>query len=99
LTNDFFVHHDKLCPQAARGEGQNEITARKRNEETNFCEFSALYIGKMNCTLNLMGMDTFIQNTVKGVTILVVAAVVSCSTKLNIFKEGPDELGNQDRKF
>jgi hypothetical protein len=46
-----------------------------------------------------MGMDTFIQNTVKGVTILVVAAVVSCSTKLNIFKEGPDELGNQDRKF
>ena len=93
------MHHDKLCPLAARGAGQNEITARRGHEETNFCEFSALYIGKMNCTSNLMEMDTFIQNTVKGVTILVVAAVVSCSTKLNIFKEGPDELGNQNRKF
>ena len=93
------MHHDKLCPLAARGEGQNEITVRRRNEETNFCEFSALYIGKMNCRLNLMGMDTFIQNTEKGVIILVVAAVVSCSTQLTIFKEGPDELGNQNRKF
>ena len=78
------MHHDKLCLLAARGEGQNEITARKRNEETNFCEFSALYIGKMNCTLNLMGMDTFIQNIVKGVIILVAVAVVSRTTKLNI---------------
>ena len=47
-----------------------------------FC--GALFIGVINNGLNLMGMDTFIQNIVKGVIILVAVAVVSRTTKLNI---------------
>ncbi len=47
-----------------------------------FC--GALFIGVINNGLNLMGMDTFIQNIVKGAIILVAVAVVSRTTKLNI---------------
>jgi len=47
-----------------------------------FC--GALFIGVINNGLNLMGMDTFVQNIVKGVIILVAVAVVSRTTKLNI---------------
>lgn len=47
-----------------------------------FC--GALFVGVINNGLNLMGMDTFIQNIVKGVIILVAVAVVSRTTKLSI---------------
>lgn len=47
-----------------------------------FC--GALFIGVINNGLNLIGMDTYIQNIVKGVIILVAVAIVSRSTKLNL---------------
>lgn len=47
-----------------------------------FC--GALFIGVINNGLNLIGMDTYIQNIVKGVIILVAVAVVSRTTKLSI---------------
>ncbi|WP_417271287.1 ABC transporter permease [Celeribacter sp.] len=47
-----------------------------------FC--GALFIGVINNGLNLIGMDTYIQNIVKGVIILVAVAIVSRTTKLNL---------------
>ena len=47
-----------------------------------FC--GALFIGVINNGLNLIGMDTYIQNIVKGVIILIAVAVVSRTTKLSI---------------
>ena len=47
-----------------------------------FC--GALFIGIINNGLNLIGMDTYIQNIVKGVIILVAVAIVSRTTKLNL---------------
>ena len=44
----------------------------------------ALFIGVINNGLNLIGMDTYIQNIVKGVIILVAVAIVSRTTKLNL---------------
>lgn len=47
-----------------------------------FC--GALFIGVINNGLNLIGMDTYIQNIVKGVIILIAVAIVSRTTKLNL---------------
>ncbi len=47
-----------------------------------FC--GALFIGIINNGLNLIGMDTYIQNIVKGLIILVAVAIVSRTTKLNL---------------
>jgi len=47
-----------------------------------FC--GALFIGVINNGLNLIGMDTYIQNIVKGIIILVAVAIVSRTTKLNL---------------
>ncbi len=47
-----------------------------------FC--GALFIGVINNGLNLIGMDTYIQNIVKGLIILVAVAIVSRTTKLNL---------------
>lgn len=47
-----------------------------------FC--GALFIGIINNGLNLIGMDTYIQNIVKGVIILIAVAIVSRTTKLNL---------------
>lgn len=47
-----------------------------------FC--GALFIGTINNGLNLIGMDTYIQNIVKGIIILVAVAIVSRTTKLNL---------------
>ena len=44
----------------------------------------ALFIGVINNGLNLIGLDTYVQNIVKGVIILVAVAVVSRSTRLNL---------------
>ena len=44
----------------------------------------ALFIGVINNGLNLIGMDTYIQNIVKGVIILIAVAIVSRTTKLNL---------------
>ena len=44
----------------------------------------ALFIGVINNGLNLIGMDTYIQNIVKGVIILVAVAIVSRTTRLNL---------------
>lgn len=46
--------------------------------------FGALFIGVMNNGLNLIGLDTFVQNVVKGAIILVAVAIVSRTTKLSI---------------
>ena len=47
-----------------------------------FC--GALFIGVINNGLNLVGLDTFIQNIVKGCIILVAVAIVSRTTKLSL---------------
>ena len=47
-----------------------------------FC--GALFIGVINNGLNLIGMDTYIQNIVKGIIILTAVAIVSRTTKLNL---------------
>jgi ribose/xylose/arabinose/galactoside ABC-type transport system permease subunit len=47
-----------------------------------FC--GALFIGVINNGLNLIGLDTYVQNIVKGAIILVAVAVVSRTTKLSI---------------
>ncbi|RMC37966.1 ABC transporter permease [Paracoccus alkanivorans] len=47
-----------------------------------FC--GALFIGVINNGLNLIGMDTYVQNIVKGVIILIAVAIVSRTTKLNL---------------
>ncbi|TNC62898.1 ABC transporter permease [Rubellimicrobium roseum] len=47
-----------------------------------FC--GALFIGVINNGLNLVGLDTYVQNIVKGVIILVAVAIVSRTTKLSI---------------
>lgn len=47
-----------------------------------FC--GALFIGVINNGLNLIGMDTYIQNIVKGVIILIAVAIVSRTTKLKL---------------
>lgn len=47
-----------------------------------FC--GALFIGIINNGLNLIGLDTYIQNIVKGVIILIAVAIVSRTTKLNL---------------
>lgn len=44
----------------------------------------ALFIGVINNGLNLIGMDTYIQNIVKGIIILIAVAIVSRTTKLNL---------------
>lgn len=44
----------------------------------------ALFIGVINNGLNLIGMDSYIQNIVKGLIILVAVAIVSRTTKLNL---------------
>ena len=44
----------------------------------------ALFIGVINNGLNLIGMDIYVQNIVKGVIILVAVAIVSRTTKLNL---------------
>lgn len=46
--------------------------------------FGALFIGVINNGLNLIGLDTYIQNIVKGVIILLAVAIVSRTTKLKI---------------
>lgn len=46
--------------------------------------FGALFIGVINNGLNLIGLDTYIQNIVKGLIVLVAVAVVSRTTKLSI---------------
>jgi ribose transport system permease protein len=47
-----------------------------------FC--GALFIGVINNGLNLVGMDTYVQNIIKGVIIIVAVAIVSRSTKLHL---------------
>ncbi len=44
----------------------------------------ALFIGVINNGLNLVGMDTYVQNIMKGLIIIVAVAIVSRSTKLSI---------------
>ena len=44
----------------------------------------ALFIGVINNGLNLVGLDTYVQNIVKGIIILVAVAIVSRTTKLSI---------------
>tara|TARA_B100000780_G_scaffold91201_2_gene63114 strand:+ start:12691 stop:13665 length:975 start_codon:yes stop_codon:yes gene_type:complete len=44
----------------------------------------ALFIGIINNGLNLIGLDTYIQNIVKGVIILLAVAIVSRNTKLDL---------------
>jgi ribose transport system permease protein len=44
----------------------------------------AIFIGMINNGLNLIGMDTYVQNIVKGVIILLAVAIVSRSTKLKL---------------
>jgi len=46
--------------------------------------FGALFIGVINNGLNLIGMDTYIQNIVKGLIILVAVAIVSRTTTLKL---------------
>ncbi len=46
--------------------------------------FGALFIGVINNGLNLVGLDTYVQNIVKGLIILTAVAIVSRSTKLKI---------------
>lgn len=46
--------------------------------------FGALFIGVINNGLNLIGLDTYVQNIVKGVIILAAVAIVSRTTKLNL---------------
>lgn len=46
--------------------------------------FGALFIGVINNGLNLIGLDTYIQNIVKGLIVLVAVAVVSRTTRLSI---------------
>ncbi|MCF6343170.1 MAG: ABC transporter permease [Devosiaceae bacterium] len=47
-----------------------------------FC--GALFIGILDNGLNLIGMDSYIQNIVKGIVILVAVAIVSRTTKLKL---------------
>ncbi|MCF8479340.1 MAG: ABC transporter permease [Rhodospirillum sp.] len=47
-----------------------------------FC--GALFIGVINNGLNLVGMDTYVQNIIKGLIIIVAVAIVSRSTKLHL---------------
>ena len=47
-----------------------------------FC--GALFIGIIDNGLNLIGMDTYIQNIVKGIVILVAVAIVSRTTSLKL---------------
>jgi len=44
----------------------------------------ALFIGVINNGLNLVGMDTYVQNIMKGLIIIVAVAIVSRTTKLSI---------------
>jgi len=46
--------------------------------------FGALFIGVINNGLNLIGMDTYIQNIVKGLIILIAVAIVSRTTTLKL---------------
>ncbi len=47
-----------------------------------FC--GALFIGIIDNGLNLIGMDTYVQNIVKGIVILVAVAIVSRTTSLKL---------------
>lgn len=46
--------------------------------------FGALFIGVVNNGLNLMGLDSNVQNIVKGVIILIAVSVISRTTKLRL---------------
>jgi ribose transport system permease protein len=59
-----------------------------------FC--GALFIGVINNGPNLIGMDTYIQNIVRGLIILVAVAVVSRMKKFGILSQGgKDERSDQ----
>ncbi len=46
--------------------------------------FGALFIGIINNGLNLLGLDSYIQNIVKGLIIIAAVAIVSKTTKLSL---------------
>lgn len=46
--------------------------------------FGALLIGVMNNGLNLVGMDTYIQSMVKGITIVIAVSIVSRTSSLKL---------------
>lgn len=56
---------------------------------------ATVFIGVINNSLNLMGMDSFVQSIVKGVIIVVAVSVISRTTKLRILQllGGPQQRG------